>query len=229
MNLWVKVTQRESDSAVVSVSGEMDLASCPRLEGIVTGLIGDGCVHLVLDAVHLKFCDLAGVRALERVHIAAAEASGGLIVWASRPLGRLLALLWPEGRPDRPAVVRAAPMAPLDRRLVLLPGRGEGLGRPWRMAPVRPVRAFPGASGQDDREALLERSRLLREQARTHMATMRERAESICVGLADAQERLAALHHALAERPCSGLSCDGDSHLAKADDFRRQAETFACR
>ncbi|MGW5260331.1 STAS domain-containing protein [Microbispora sp. NPDC004025] len=226
MNLWVKVTQRESDSAVVSVNGELDLFSCPKLEGIVTGLIGDGCVHLVLDAVRLKFCDLAGVRALERVHIAAAEASGGLIVWASRPLGRLLALLWPEGRPDHPAVVRAAPMAPLDRRLVLLPGRGEGLGRP-RMANVRPVAAVPRTSGRD-REALLEHSRLLREQARTRTATMRKRAESICAGLADAQERLAALHHALAERPCSGLSCDGDSHLAKADGFRRQAEIFAC-
>ncbi|WP_169983206.1 STAS domain-containing protein [Microbispora sp. H10836] len=227
MNLWVKVTQRESDSAVVSVSGEMDLFSCPRLEGVVAGLIDDGCVHLVLDAVRLKFSDLAGVRALERVHIAAAEASGGLIVWASRPLGRLLALLWPEGRPDRPAVVRAAPMTPLERRLVLLPGRGEGLGRP-RVAPVRPVAAVPRTSGQD-RERLLEHSRLLREQARTRMATMRMRAESICAGLADAQERLAALHHALADRPCSGLSCDGDSHLAKADDFRRRAEIFACR
>ncbi|XVQ82953.1 STAS domain-containing protein [Microbispora siamensis] len=228
MDLWVKVTQRESDSAVVSVSGEMDLFSRGKLAGAVAPLIADGCVHLVLDAVRLKFCDLAGVRTLERLHTAAASASGGLIVWASRPLGRLLALLWPEGRPGCPTVVRAAPTAPLERRLVLLPGRYERPGR----SPVASVRSGDTARhmpDSDGREALLERSRLLREQARTHMATMRERAESICTGLADAQERLAALHTALAKRPCSGLSCDGDSHRAKADGFRRQAETFAGR
>ncbi|TQS25509.1 STAS domain-containing protein [Microbispora sp. KK1-11] len=228
MDLWVNVTQRESDSAVVCVSGEMDLFSCAKLEGAVAPLLADGCVHLVLDAVRLKFCDLAGVRTLERVHTAAASASGGLIVWASRPLGRLLALLWPEGRPGRPTVVRAAPVAPLERRLVLLPGRFEGSGR----RPVAPVRSGETARPIADsggREALLEHSRLLREQARTHMATMRERAWSLCTGLADAQERLAVLHNALAERPCSGLSCDGDSHRVRADGFRRQAETFARR
>ncbi len=228
MELWVRVTQRESDSAVLSVSGEMDLFSCVQLEGAVAPLLADGCVHLVLDAVRLKFCDLAGVRALERVHTAAASASGGLIVWASRPLGRLLALLWPEGRPGRPTVVRAAPMAPLERRLVPLPGRCEEPGR----RPVTSVRSGDTArpiSDSSGREALLEHSRLLREQARTHMATMRERAQSLCTGLADAQERLAVLHNALAERPCPGLSCDGDSHRLRADGFRRQAETFAAR
>ncbi|MGI5156545.1 STAS domain-containing protein [Microbispora sp. CA-102843] len=228
MELWVKVTQRESDSAVVSVGGEMDLFSCGKLEEAVAPLLADGCVHLVLDAVRLRFCDLAGVRTLERVHTAAASASGGLIVWASRPLGRLLAFLWPEGRPGRPTVVRAAPMAPLERRLVLLPGRREGPVR-RTAASVRSGETARRAPGPGGREALLEHSRLLREQARTRMATMRERTESICTGLADAQERLAALHTALAERPCSGLSCDGDSHRAKADGFRRQAETFARR
>ncbi|WP_432922849.1 STAS domain-containing protein [Microbispora sp. CA-135349] len=226
MELWVKVTQRESDSAVVSISGEMDFFSCERFERVVAPLLADGCVHLVLDAVRLKFCDLAGVRALERVHTAAAAASGGLIVWASRPLGRLLALLWPEGRPGRPTVVRAAPVAPLERRLVLLPGPRGGFGR-RPVASVRSGETAPRMPGRDSREALLERSRLLCEEARTRVATMYEKTASMCTGLADAQERLAALHNALAERPRAGLSCDGDSHLTKADGFRRQAASFA--
>ncbi|WP_327046431.1 hypothetical protein OG320_00515 [Microbispora sp. NBC_01189] len=58
----------------------------------------------------------------------AAAAAGGLVVWASRPLGRLLSLLWPEGLPGLPTVVRAAPAVPSQGpQLVLLRGTSPDL------------------------------------------------------------------------------------------------------
>lgn len=230
MELSVEVTQRETDSAVVTLTGELDLFSSHTLEGALTPLVADGCVHLVIDAVRLRFCDLAGVRVLERVHKEAVSASGGLIVWAGRSLGRLLALLWPEERRGRPTVVRVAPEAPARRpHLSLLRGTGdEAVPVPHpRLSLHTGVHTGNDVDSRERREALLERSRRLREEAGTRMRSMRERAELICTGLATAQERLAALHDMLDERRCRGLSCDGESHQARAAGFRRRAEEFA--
>ncbi|GAA4209565.1 STAS domain-containing protein [Microbispora amethystogenes] len=229
MELFIDATHREPDSAVVTVGGELDVFSAGRLEAVITPLVTEGRVHLVIDAVRLRFCDLAGVRLLERVHDDAAAAAGGLIVWASRPLGRLLSLLWPEGLPGRPTVVRAAPAVPSPGpQLVLLRGSSLDLLPPAPGTDAASTRT-PAAADRERRAALLDQSRRLRAEAAARREILCERAQSLCANLAAAHERLAAIHLALRDRRSDVLACDGVAHRRKAAHVRRQAEVFSRR
>jgi anti-sigma B factor antagonist len=49
--------ERDDQVAVVSVTGELDLASVPQLRSCLTDLIGRGEVHLVVDLGGVTFCD----------------------------------------------------------------------------------------------------------------------------------------------------------------------------
>ncbi|WP_370366291.1 STAS domain-containing protein [Catenulispora sp. GP43] len=61
---------------VLSLGGELDLATMPRLIERVRSLVEQGHVHIVLDLGHLEFCDCTGLRALLRAREIAAEAGG---------------------------------------------------------------------------------------------------------------------------------------------------------
>jgi anti-sigma B factor antagonist len=49
--------ERDDQVAVVSVTGELDLASVPQLRSCLTDLIGRGEVRLVVDLGGVTFCD----------------------------------------------------------------------------------------------------------------------------------------------------------------------------
>jgi anti-sigma B factor antagonist len=65
--------------AVLSVVGELELATAPRLHQRVVGLVGEGCDHIVLDLTNVDFVDSVGlgvvVAALKR-----ARGRGGEVV-----------------------------------------------------------------------------------------------------------------------------------------------------
>lgn len=52
------------DTALVSLEGELDLATAPLAVHAVTQALADHPPHLELDVVGLSFCDAAGLRAL---------------------------------------------------------------------------------------------------------------------------------------------------------------------
>lgn len=57
----------EGSRAVVSVSGELDLATAPTLGGLLESLVGHGHTDVVLDLHALEFFDATGVRVLYEV------------------------------------------------------------------------------------------------------------------------------------------------------------------
>lgn len=50
--------------AVVSAQGEMDLATAPLLDGMLTALIGKGCTRVAIEASGISFMDCAGLRVI---------------------------------------------------------------------------------------------------------------------------------------------------------------------
>lgn len=61
---------------VLSLGGELDLATMPRFVERVRALVEEGHVRIVLDLGHLEFCDCSGLRALLHARDVAAEAGG---------------------------------------------------------------------------------------------------------------------------------------------------------
>lgn len=70
MDLGLDLTEREG-SAVLAVSGEVDVASAPRLRERIVGMVADGHRRIVLDLDEVDFLDSTGlgvlVGALKRV------------------------------------------------------------------------------------------------------------------------------------------------------------------
>jgi anti-anti-sigma factor len=101
-------------AARVRASGELDLATAPRLQAKLEALLAGGCSDLDLDLEDVTFCDVAGLNMLLRVHAAAVAAGGLLVVRGScPPLRLMLRVLRPEGafelrpRDGEPAVGQA--------------------------------------------------------------------------------------------------------------------------
>lgn len=61
-------------SVSLLVTGELDLASSPRLRTTVADLAAGPSAHLTIDLTDLAFADLAGLRALDAVRHDVAEA-----------------------------------------------------------------------------------------------------------------------------------------------------------
>lgn len=70
MDLGLDVTHRNG-WAILAVSGEVDVATAPRLRERLIGLVGDGHHHVVVDLEGVDFLDSTGlgvlVGALKRV------------------------------------------------------------------------------------------------------------------------------------------------------------------
>ena len=79
---------------VVSVSGELDIATAPKLDDYLIRLTSTGHHRLVLNAVRLTFCDASGVRVLVRARARVDGLHGWLRLAAVSPrLHRILTIL----------------------------------------------------------------------------------------------------------------------------------------
>lgn len=57
-------TSRQGDCAVLSVAGEVDLATAPRLREALTSLVTEGHLRVVVDLTGTEFLDSTGLGAL---------------------------------------------------------------------------------------------------------------------------------------------------------------------
>ena len=55
-------THREEDTAFLTLTGEADVSSAPRLEETLRDLTAAGCLHLCIDMEKVAYIDLAGLR-----------------------------------------------------------------------------------------------------------------------------------------------------------------------
>ncbi len=60
--------RRERDAAVISLGGELDLASGPELEAELEAIAGDGIDLVVIDLRELEFMDSTGLSILLKAH-----------------------------------------------------------------------------------------------------------------------------------------------------------------
>jgi len=79
----------QGDRTVVTVSGEIDLYTVPRLHGeLSSALAGGGPVRLVVDMTGVDFCDSTGMNVLLAAHRKAREQGGDLELAGPRPTVR---------------------------------------------------------------------------------------------------------------------------------------------
>jgi anti-anti-sigma factor len=75
MSLTVGTAQR-GDIVVVSVGGELDMATAPQLQDQITDLVDRGLSRLVFDLTDLSFCDSTGLSVFVRAKNSTDEAGG---------------------------------------------------------------------------------------------------------------------------------------------------------
>lgn len=85
--------------AHLTVRGDVDLATAPRLRSVVARAIGEGCTVLRLDLAEVSFMDCTGVASL-LASKAEAEACGASLTLHSVP-ARVTRLLELTGTSDR--------------------------------------------------------------------------------------------------------------------------------
>lgn len=79
----------QGNHTVMSVRGEIDLYTAPRLHGeLVTVLAGTEPVHLVVDMSGVEFCDSTGMNVLLAAHRRAREHGGDLELACPQPAVR---------------------------------------------------------------------------------------------------------------------------------------------
>jgi len=79
-------TRSQGGRTVMSLGGEIDLYTAPRLHGeLVTVLSGDAPVQIVVDMSGVDFCDSTGMNVLLAAHRRAREQGGDLELAAPRP------------------------------------------------------------------------------------------------------------------------------------------------
>ncbi|QKG24586.1 STAS domain-containing protein [Actinomadura verrucosospora] len=57
-----------ADLAIVTLIGDLDIASAAHLRGHLAALLADGADHLILDFTHIEFVDSNGLSVLAGVH-----------------------------------------------------------------------------------------------------------------------------------------------------------------
>ena len=72
--------QRSPSEAVVSLTGEIDLSTAPRLSTVVTVLLSDAPARVVLDMSGVTFCDSQGLGTLVVLSRKAALAQSCLVL-----------------------------------------------------------------------------------------------------------------------------------------------------
>ena len=75
MSLTVQ-TEEHGDAVVVSVAGELDMATAPRLQDQITDLLDRGRNRLVFNLAEVSFCDSTGLSVFVRAKNSCEEAGG---------------------------------------------------------------------------------------------------------------------------------------------------------
>ncbi|MEV4753567.1 STAS domain-containing protein [Micromonospora sp. NPDC049559] len=75
MSLTVQTEQR-GDAVVVSVAGELDMATAPQLQDQITDLLDKGRAKLIFDLAEVSFCDSTGLSVFVRAKNSCDEAGG---------------------------------------------------------------------------------------------------------------------------------------------------------
>jgi anti-anti-sigma factor len=84
----------DGESAILVVSGELDVATCPVLRRAIDNVLDTGRADLVIDLGAVRFIDAMGIRVLIQAAEEARNADGGLVLRKPRPaVRRLLGLL----------------------------------------------------------------------------------------------------------------------------------------
>lgn len=85
---------KDTDPVVVSLTGELDIASAPQLADRLRGLLDAGCARIVIDLADLVFCDSTGISTLVRAKNECLDRDGYLRLAApSRHVARVLAVV----------------------------------------------------------------------------------------------------------------------------------------
>lgn len=86
------VVERAGRSARVGFSGDLDLATAPRLREFVSALRGDGVEHLEIDLTAVEFLDSVGLSVLLSTHRRLASEGATMLVRGSAPVQRVFEL-----------------------------------------------------------------------------------------------------------------------------------------
>jgi anti-sigma B factor antagonist len=87
-------TVEDMDPVIVSLAGELDIASAPHLEDRIRSLIDGGRTRLVIELAELIFCDSTGIGILVRANNDCVAQGGHLRLAApSRHVARVLAVV----------------------------------------------------------------------------------------------------------------------------------------
>jgi anti-anti-sigma factor len=85
--------RHHGERATIHIGGEIDLATCPRLQAVVVDLVDRGCSQLILDLDQVSFLDCAGIRVLVDARRRIQEHGGSVRLVRPGPLvWRVLAL-----------------------------------------------------------------------------------------------------------------------------------------
>ncbi|GAA3085856.1 STAS domain-containing protein [Streptomyces roseofulvus] len=87
-NLEVDVEIRDGRTAVLTVSGELDMETADRLREVLAEQFGQGRRRVVLDLSALDFMDSSGLNVLIQAVIRAREAGGDLYLAGPTPAVR---------------------------------------------------------------------------------------------------------------------------------------------
>jgi anti-anti-sigma factor len=121
------------ESIVMSLSGELDALSVPVFTGALVALAEQGARVVTIDLVHLRFCNIGGLRAMAEVAARLNDVDGRVEIVAPSILTRMLEIgdlrsLFVVHEPD-------APSATVDVRVA---GEAPRSGRP-RAGSVQPL------------------------------------------------------------------------------------------
>ncbi|BFU47561.1 STAS domain-containing protein [Krasilnikovia sp. MM14-A1004] len=75
MSLTVR-TEERGDIVVLSVGGELDMATAPQLQDQITDLLERGHARLVFDLAEVSFCDSTGLSVFVRAKNSTDDAGG---------------------------------------------------------------------------------------------------------------------------------------------------------
>jgi anti-sigma B factor antagonist len=71
-------TRTQGDHTVVSVTGEIDLYTAPKLQSELTGALTRNPARLIVDMSGVEFCDSTGINVLLAAHRQARDRGGEL-------------------------------------------------------------------------------------------------------------------------------------------------------
>jgi anti-anti-sigma factor len=77
--------ERNGDTAIVRIDGEIEFATAPRLRTIILELAHDGARPVILDLEHVTFLDSAGISLLIQAKKRLAASGSDLVLQAPLP------------------------------------------------------------------------------------------------------------------------------------------------